>query len=128
MEALWVRHGFFLFQYGRHGFRALPARGPTRALTASTASARIPQDSKVSKRTRQVVGDKESAHPFLKKAVFLTMHLLFGSATMGIAVSLLWRYWWAHISFMVTLGVLSCWNASLHYRQTLIVERRDKAK
>jgi hypothetical protein len=52
-----------------------------------------------------------STHPFLKKAVFLTMHLLFGSATMGIAVSLLWRYWWAHISFMVTLGVLSCWNA-----------------
>jgi hypothetical protein len=73
-----------------------------------------------------------AAHPFLKKAVFLTMHLrlLFGSATMGIAVSLLWRYWWAHISFMVTLGVLSCWNASLHYRQTFIVERtgRDRSK
>ena len=69
-----------------------------------------------------------AAHPFLKKAVFLTMHLLFGSATMGIAVSLLWRYWWAHISFMVTLGVLSCWNASLHYRQTFLVERRDRSK
>jgi hypothetical protein len=83
------------------------------------------------KQMRFLFGDKGlagSAHPFLKKAVFLTMHLLFGSATMGIAVSLLWRYWWAHISFMVTLGVLSCWNASLHYRQTFIVERRDKAK
>jgi hypothetical protein len=55
-----------------------------------------------------------SSHHLLKKAIYMGCHVLFGSFTMAIAC-LWWQYWWAHLSFIVTVCTCSCYNASRHY-------------
>ena len=42
---------------------------------------------------------------------------------MAVAAFLLWRHWWAHLTFVVTLCGLSAWNASSHYAHQFALER-----
>jgi hypothetical protein len=55
-----------------------------------------------------------SSHHLLKKAVYMGCHIVFGCFTMGIAC-VWWQYWWAHLSFLLTICTCSCYNAAKHY-------------
>ena len=55
-----------------------------------------------------------TVHHLIKKAVYISMHLLFGSATMLLA-TVFWHSREAHIAFLVAIFTASAWNASSHY-------------
>jgi hypothetical protein len=66
-----------------------------------------------------------SSHHLFKKAVYMTAHILFGVFTMIVAC-LWWRYWWAHLSFLVTICTCSAYNASKHYDQQFTSDRETE--
>ena len=55
-----------------------------------------------------------TAHHLVKKAVYISMHLVFGSATMLLA-TVFWRSRAAHVAFLIAICTASAWNASSHY-------------
>lgn len=54
-------------------------------------------------------------HDLAKKAIYMSMHILFGVLTMLVASALLFHYKYAQIAFIITMTAMSSYNASSHY-------------
>ena len=62
------------------------------------------------------------SHHLVKKAIYMSTHVVFGILTMTIAC-MLWYNKWAHMVFIMTMCTCSCYNASKHYDAQFITDR-----
>ena len=54
------------------------------------------------------------AHHLIKKAVYISLHLVFGILTMSLAC-VFWYNHNAHFAFLVAISTASVWNAATFY-------------
>jgi hypothetical protein len=65
----------------------------------------------------------ESFPHLVKKAVYMCTHVVFGAVTMTLA-SVFWTSRSAHMLFILTICACSCYNASKHYDEQFVSDRK----